>query len=336
MGGTPMSAPRWNRRNSSACAATLASAGRLAARRRQFRGTDRSARRQPQSVAVDAGAAVGLRRLGGVGVIVVELPHIGFQFTANQLFWLAALWTIRGLIPPAVSPSWYRFSAGATGPVFSTALLLLPTLWIGVAVQDPNTRYPVFVAIALLLRTGWQLLLQHGQYQLLLSRRLQGTALGLNAGIGNLGVGLAQLITPIAVYGGALVLGGSPQTMRMGRDDSNLGAKRRIHLGSVHCRRRRRRLLGHGQHCQRQGGFRRTGRDLQAQTSMADELALHRHFRFFHRLGGWIPDAGQHHFPWVDAFQFAFVGPLLAAFVRPIGGWLADRVGGQLSPSESS
>ena len=35
-------------------------------------------------------------------------------------------------------------------------------------------------------------------------------------------------------------------------------------------------------------------------------------------------------FPGVDAFQFAFIGPLLAAFVRPIGGWLADRLGGAI------
>jgi NNP family nitrate/nitrite transporter-like MFS transporter len=35
-------------------------------------------------------------------------------------------------------------------------------------------------------------------------------------------------------------------------------------------------------------------------------------------------------FPGVDAFQFAFIGPLLAALMRPIGGWLADRVGGAI------
>ena len=55
---------------------------------------------------------------------------------------------------------------------------------------------------------------------------MQGTALGLNAGIGNLGVGLAQLITPIAIYGGALlILGGSAQTLT---DDS--GATTQIWL----------------------------------------------------------------------------------------------------------
>jgi len=35
-------------------------------------------------------------------------------------------------------------------------------------------------------------------------------------------------------------------------------------------------------------------------------------------------------FPTVDAFKFAFIGPLLAALVRPMGGWLADRQGGAM------
>jgi NNP family nitrate/nitrite transporter-like MFS transporter len=30
----------------------------------------------------------------------------------------------------------------------------------------------------------------------------------------------------------------------------------------------------------------------------------------------------------VDAFKFAFIGPIVAALVRPLGGWLADRMGG--------
>jgi NNP family nitrate/nitrite transporter-like MFS transporter len=44
-------------------------------------------------------------------------------------------------------------------------------------------------------------------------KRLQGTALGANAGVGNLGVAIAQLIAPMAMYGGALlILGGKAQT----------------------------------------------------------------------------------------------------------------------------
>jgi NNP family nitrate/nitrite transporter-like MFS transporter len=33
-------------------------------------------------------------------------------------------------------------------------------------------------------------------------------------------------------------------------------------------------------------------------------------------------------FPGVDALQYAWLGPLVGAVIRPFGGWLADRVGG--------
>jgi NNP family nitrate/nitrite transporter-like MFS transporter len=103
---------------------------------------------------------------------------------------------------------------GRNWTVFSTALLLLPTLWIGVAVQDINTNYAVFVVIALLCGLGaGNFSSSMANISFFYPQRLQGTALGLNGGIGNLGVGLAQLIAPIAVYSGALlVLGGSAQS----------------------------------------------------------------------------------------------------------------------------
>ena len=59
-------------------------------------------------------------------------------------------------------------------------------------------------------------------------------------------------------------------------------------------------------------------------------------FGSFIGLAAGFPMLVNTQFPAVDAFSFAFVGPLLGALVRPIGGWLADRVGGRGSPSASS
>ena len=115
-------------------------------------------------------------------------------------------------------------------------MLLLPTLWIGFAVQDPNTNYAVFAAIALLCGLGaGNFSSSMANISFFYPKRLQGTALGLNAGVGNLGVGLAQLIAPIAMYGGALlILGGSAQTrVDQGATMSDLGAERRLHLGAA-------------------------------------------------------------------------------------------------------
>ena len=73
----------------------------------------------------------------------------------------------------------------------------------------------------------------------------------------------------------------------------------------------------------------------------ADQVAIFRHkhqwlmswlytgtFGSFIGLAASFPMLVNTEFPAVDAFQFAFIGPLLAALVRPIGGWLADRQGG--------
>ncbi len=264
-------------------------------------------------------------------VIVVELPHIGFQFTANQLFWLAALPGLSGALFRLLFSFVVPIFGGRNWTVFSTALLLLPTLWIGVAVQDPNTQYPVFVVIALLCGLGaGNFSSSMANISFFYPRRLQGTALGLNAGIGNLGVGLAQLITPIAVYGGALlVLGGSPQSHADGGATTQIWVQNAgfiwvpfIAVAAVAA------YLGMDNIASVKAGF-------------AEQTAIFKHkhqwlmswlyigtFGSFIGLAAGFPMLVNTIFPGVDAFQFAFVGPLLAAFVRPIGGWLADRVGG--------
>ncbi|HOW61618.1 MAG TPA: MFS transporter [Candidatus Contendobacter sp.] len=265
-------------------------------------------------------------------VIVVKLPKVGFQFTPNQLFWLAALPGLSGALFRALYSFVVPIFGGRNWTVFSTALLLLPTLWIGVAVQDVNTNYAVFVVIALLCGLGaGNFSSSMANISFFYPQRMQGTALGLNAGVGNLGVGLAQLITPIAIYGGALlILGGSAQNLT---DDS--GATTQIWLQNA--------------------GFiwvpfivaaavaAYFGMDNIAtvKAGFAEQVAIFRHkhqwlmswlytgtFGSFIGLAASFPMLVNTEFPTVDAFKFAFIGPLLAALVRPIGGWLADRQGG--------
>ena len=266
-------------------------------------------------------------------VIVVELPHIGFQFTPNQLFWLAALPGLSGAVFRMLFSFVVPIFGGRNWTVFSTALLLLPTLWIGVAVQDPNTNYAVFVAIALLCGLGGgNFSSSMANISFFYPRRLQGTALGLNAGIGNLGVGLAQLIAPIAVYGGALlVLGGSAQSHTDGGVTTSIWVQNAgfiwipfIVLAAIAA------YFGMDNIASVKAGF-------------AEQAAIFKHkhqwlmswlyigtFGSFIGLAAGFPMLVNTVFPGVDAFQFAFIGPLLAAFVRPIGGWLADRLGGAI------
>jgi NNP family nitrate/nitrite transporter-like MFS transporter len=266
-------------------------------------------------------------------VIVVELPHIGFKFSTNQLFWLAALPGLSGAVFRALYSFVVPIFGGRNWTVWSTAMLLLPTLWIGFAVQDPGTNYAVFAAIALLCGLGagnFSSSMAHISF--LFPKRLQGTALGANAGVGNLGVGLAQLIAPLAMYGGALlVMGGSAQTREVAGAAVPIWVQNAgfiwvplIVLAVIAA------WFGMDNIATVRAGF-------------AEQVAIIRNrqqwrmswlylgtFGSFIGLAAGFPMLVNTEFPAVDAFRIAFVGPLLGALVRPIGGWLADRVGGAM------
>jgi MFS transporter, NNP family, nitrate/nitrite transporter len=87
-------------------------------------------------------------------VVVAKLPAIGFNYTTDQLFWLAAL--------PGLSGATLRIFYSFMVPIFggrlwttlSTASLLIPALGIGYAVQNPDTPYLVFLVLALLCGFG--------------------------------------------------------------------------------------------------------------------------------------------------------------------------------------
>jgi NNP family nitrate/nitrite transporter-like MFS transporter len=266
-------------------------------------------------------------------VIVVELPHIGFKFSTNQLFWLAALPGLSGAVFRALYSFVVPIFGGRNFTVWSTAMLLLPTLWIGFAVQDPTTNYAVFAAIALLCGLGaGNFSSSMANISFFYPKRLQGTALGLNAGVGNLGVGLAQIVAPIAMYGGALlILGGSAQTrvdqgatMSIWVQNAGFIWVPLIALSMIAC------WFGMDNIASVRAGF-------------AEQVAIIRHkqqwrmswlytgtFGSFIGLAAGFPMLVNTEFPAVDAFKFAFIGPLVAALVRPLGGWLADRMGGAM------
>ena len=82
----------------------------------------------------------------------------------------------------------------------STALLLIPAVGVGLALRDVNTPYLTFAILAALSGFGG------GNFSSSMSnisyffpKRVQGTSLGLNAGIGNLGVGVMQKTIPLVV-----------------------------------------------------------------------------------------------------------------------------------------
>ena len=139
-----------------------------------------------------------------VSAIVVKMPGIGFKFSVNQLFWLAAM--------PGLAAGTLRMVHTFLLPIYGTrhvitfakAVKLIPCIGFGFAVMNLNTPYWVFMVLAFTAGFGGGDFSSHmPSTNLFFPKRLKGTALGIQAGIGNFGVSLAQFMTP-ALLGVAL------------------------------------------------------------------------------------------------------------------------------------
>jgi NNP family nitrate/nitrite transporter-like MFS transporter len=264
-------------------------------------------------------------------VVVVELPRIGFQFTTGELFWLAGVPGLSGAALRLLYSFVVPVFGGRNWTIFSTASLLVPTLWMALAVQDPSTDYAVFVVIALLCGLGGgNFSASMANISFFFPKRMQGTALGWNAGVGNMGVGIVQAVVPLVIYGGALAIRGGEAQTYVDRDvvsevwlqnagfiwiplilvatiaaawgQNNIrSARATFHEQVVIFRRKHAWLLGW----------------LYAGT-FGSFIGFAAAFPIL--LSALFPDAGM--------ARWAFVGPLLGALVRPLGGWLSDRLGG--------
>ena len=87
-------------------------------------------------------------------VVAVSLPALGFRYTTNQLFWLAAAPALSGATLRIFDSFMVPLVGGRRWTALSTASLLIPALGIGVAVQYPQTPYPVMLVLALLCGFG--------------------------------------------------------------------------------------------------------------------------------------------------------------------------------------
>ena len=153
-----------------------------------------------------------------VSALVVRLTGVGFDLTTGQLFWLAAMPGLAGGTLRILHTFLVPLYGTRNVVALSTLSLLLPLVGWFYAVQDPTTPYWVLLVLAALAGLGG------GNFSsfmpstsLFFPKRLQGTALGIQAGIGNFGVSVVQFLTPWLI-GFALVgaLAGEPQTFTKG------------------------------------------------------------------------------------------------------------------------
>lgn len=262
-------------------------------------------------------------------VVVVQLPSIGFTYSKNQLFWLAAL--------PALSGATLRIFYSFVVPIFggrrwtaiSTASLLIPAIGLGFAVQDPNTSYAIMVILALLCGFGGaNFSSSMSNISFFFPKSEKGKAMGINAGLGNLGVSVVQFVVPIvitvALFG---ALAGDAQTITLAD-----GSTQSIWLQNAGFVWVPFIVLSAGL-----AWFGMNDID-SAKASFKDQMVI------FKRKHNWIMcwlyvgtfgsfigfSAGfalltKQEFPAVNPIQYAFLGPLVGALMRVVGGWLSDK-----------
>lgn len=155
--------------------------------------------------------------------LVVNFAGVGIRFSDDPkrnerlLFWLVAM--------PGLAGGTLRVAHTFLIPMFGTRRVItlatlakvIPCFGIGWAVMTPGTPYWVYVALALLVGMGGGDFSSHmPSTSLFFPKRLQGTALGIQAGVGNFGVCLTQFITPWIIGVAALsVVTGSPQMLKI-------------------------------------------------------------------------------------------------------------------------
>ncbi|HMM86168.1 antiporter [Azohydromonas sp.] len=150
------------------------------------------------------------------GIITVQMHNLGFPFTQAELFTLTAIAGIAGATMRIPASFFIRLAGGRNVIFLTTAMLLAPAIGTGIALQHPDWPLWVFQLMALWSGVGGgNFASSMSNISTFFPKRLQGTALGINAGIGNFGVTTMQVVIPLVMTVGLFgALGGEPMTLQ--------------------------------------------------------------------------------------------------------------------------
>ncbi|MEK7875696.1 MAG: antiporter, partial [Pseudomonadota bacterium] len=149
------------------------------------------------------------------GIITVQMLNLGFPFTPAEMFTLTAISGLMGATLRITASFFIRLCGGRNTIFLTSALLIIPAIGTGISLQDTTTPLWVFQFWAFLSGIGG------GNFACSMSnisgffpKRLQGTALGLNAGLGNFGVTTMQVLIPLVMTVGVFgAIAGTPMTL---------------------------------------------------------------------------------------------------------------------------
>ncbi|MFJ8056577.1 nitrate/nitrite transporter [Streptomyces sp. NPDC096142] len=235
-----------------------------------------------------------------------------YGLTPADKFLLTSMVTLVGAVVRVPYTFAVAVFGGRNWTIVSASLLLVPTV-AAFAVMKPGTSFGTFLWIGLLAGIGGgNFASSMTNINAFFPLRKKGWALGLNAGGGNIGVPVIQLIA-LAIIGAS----GGPRVL--------LGIYNPLILVAA--------VLA--------ALFMDNLTSVRNDTGAARDAARDRHtwimaFLYIGTFGSFIGYAFA--FGQVLQVQFGrtplqaayltFIGPLLGSLVRPVGGWLADRYGG--------
>src|SRR5277367_4971089 len=257
-------------------------------------------------------------------IVATKLPAAGFHYTTDELFQLVA---IPGLIGSLMRFP-YTFAVttfgGRNWTIFSASVLLIPTFGLAYFVSQPETPFWLMLLVASTAGLGGgNFASSMTNISFFYPDRMKGWALGLNAAGGNIGVSSVQLLTPILMGIGLINL--YQATPVSGVYLQNAGLMWMLPLAIA--------LFG---------AVFFMNNLTSAKSSFKDQLAIvkRKHtwimaFIYVGTFGSFIGYSAA--FPLLIKTQFpavtigiAFLGPLVGSLSRPLGGLLADKVGGAI------
>jgi len=274
--------------------------------------------------------------------LVVRLPGLGFQLTVDQRFWLPAMALLMGAIA-RFPHSFLVLKIGGMWTTFIfTVALLIPIFGIGHVVQDPTTPFStlLFWAGVAGFCAGGQISSTAANISLWFPKRVGGTALGFTIGFGNLGASTAQFLVPAVIVLGLFgAVAGDPMTFTI-VDPKTKQVLRELQMWpqnaayiwliptlilSVLV------LFGMKNHPAR-GSFVEQFRIVNLKHTWIQTILYTFTFGTFSGFAastplliretfGKLPDAP-------DPLSYAWIGPMVGALIRPIGGMLSDKFGG--------
>ena len=124
------------------------------------------------------------------------VPLMGPGYRA-LLYTLPAVGGLAGATLRIPNSFMIAISGGRNVKFMTTVLLILPALGAGLALQDPATPFVVFIGLAALSGVGGGAFASSmSNISFFFPKKMQGLSLGLNAGLGNVGVSVMQFVIP--------------------------------------------------------------------------------------------------------------------------------------------